>query len=181
MGNTFEKQDDEHSSGTMLLTAIAIDSEDATRRAIEHTRRGCIKPDGKETGIEYDAMVLTMTQYLTRKYDCSAAAKHITPDLTPLEFCKHMKASKAEKCISDALTSLRRSQSHGDAETAKESLIRRQIIQEYRSKGIEPPAHILPSAGNGKALIGEVTSDRAVEAKTKLQAFVAARKNAEKK
>ena len=175
MGNAFEKQDDEHKTGTMLLTAIALNSEDAVRRAVEHTRRHCIKPNGEESGVEYDEMVATVTTYLTRKYDCSAAAKHITPDLTPLEFCKHMNAPIAEKYITETLNSLRRSQSHGDAESAKQSLLRRQIVHDYRSKGIEPPAHMLPSAGNGRAKIGEVTPDRAVEAKTKLQAFVAAR------
>jgi hypothetical protein len=160
----------EHMNGKRLIAAVAMNSKEATDGAIEYARKECVKPHGLNASrMEYDDMIKTMVEYLTRKYPCGDDKIH----MAPLEYATLLDSSVAHECISSALELFKTSKQNieaasADSDTAKRTLQKRQVDREYEKKGLEPPPEMAPRP---KVEIGEVTKERAADAKARLIAF----------
>lgn len=162
----------EYKNGKRLISAIAMNSKEATDNAIEFARKECVKPQGIYASVmEYEDMVKTMLEYLTRKYHCGDDRVW----MTPLEYATSCNATIASESVASAIAGFETARSNTEhaavgtkTNTAKESLRQRQLDREYEQKGWGPAA---PPEPHEKVVIGEVTKERAQEAKARLIAF----------
>lgn len=158
----------EYINGRRLIAAIAMNSKEAACGAIEYARKECVRPHGiYSSRMEYDDMVNVMVEYLTRKYSCDDN----NVNMTPSEYATSLNSSEAYESISAALELFKTSKKNIDAHnsvSAKQTLQKRQIDHEYENKGMEPPPDM---ASRSKVEIGEVTKERAADAKARLIAF----------
>jgi hypothetical protein len=131
--------------------------------------------------MEYKDMVTKMHKYLTGKYKCREGSA----SMSPLAYADSLAADAAVKILRDAITELEKNIKKleeteingGAAKNSKSFLQNLMKKDDYEARGTEAPADVMSNTRDTPIVAKEaVTAERAIQAKTRLQAFQETRK-----
>jgi hypothetical protein len=178
MGNVNDKltgKEYEYKNGKKLIISITADSKDSTALAIESARKECVKPHGSDASVmDFDLMIDTMLEYLTREYSCDDPPKQ----MSPLDYANSLGHHESAGVISSNINTLQRSVTarERNTETTKESLKKKSMLYDYFKGGHAPPPEKRTEEEKEPERIVP-SKDRAMEAKARLVAFNQQRKD----
>lgn len=117
-----------------------------------------------------------MYKYLTQKYKCRDTNES---DMTPLEYCTVLGADSSARAVANAIAELEKSIKAleaaevrgGEAKRSKTFLQNLMKKDDYEARGTEAPEEIMSEQHDHRVKREEVTTDRVIAAKTRLQAF----------
>lgn len=133
--------------------------------------------------LEYDGMVKKMHGYLTAKYKCRESNE---PYMSPAEYADVLGADVAGRVISDAVHELEKNMKAleatevrgGQARESKTFLHNILKKDDYEARGTVAPAGVMFERHAPQVKREEVTAERVITAKARLQAFQEQRKGA---
>lgn len=125
-------------------------------------------------------MVRKMLKYLTTRYKCRETDE---PNMTPVEFADVLGASEAAHVLREAIVELEKNiksieaaQVGGGAKSSKNFLQNIMKKDDYEARGTQAPDEVMINKRSPIISKEEVTAERTIQAKARLQAFQEQRK-----
>jgi hypothetical protein len=124
-------------------------------------------------------MVKKMLKYLTSKYKCK---DDDNTNMTPLEYASSLKATESVLVLQETLSELERAaetieKKKNDVKSSKTFLQNIQKKRDYEDHGTTAPAAVITSSHAPVVNKDDVTTERVIQAKARLQAFQAQKKS----
>ena len=124
-------------------------------------------------------MVKKMMKYLTSKYRCK---DDDSPKMTPLEYALSLKATESVIALEETLSELERAvetieRKKQSVKNSKSFLQNVQKNRDYEDHGTTAPTAVITSGHAPIVNKEDVTTERVIQAKARLQAFQSNKKN----